>query len=44
MKRIDLFVKIFFCQDFVSMEKEGKFQSLEVREQAPLHLKNLQEI
>ena len=30
----------FVCQDFVSMEKEGqKFQSLEVREQAPSHLK-----
>ena len=30
-----------FCQDFVSMEKEGKFQSLEVREQASLHLKTI---
>ena len=29
----------FVCQDFVSMHKEGKFQSLEVREQAPSHLK-----
>ena len=30
-----------FCQDFVSQcrRKEGKFQSLEVREQAPSHLK-----
>ena len=28
-----------YRQDFVSMEKEGKFQSLEVREQAPWHLK-----
>ena len=32
------------CQDFVSMEKEGKFQSLEVREQALMHFKNLQKI
>ena len=29
----------FVCQDFVSIEMEGKFQSLEVREQAPSHLK-----
>jgi hypothetical protein len=28
-----------FCQDFVSMEKEGRKISLEVREQAPSHLK-----
>ena len=32
-------MKGFVCQDFVSMQKEGKFQSLEVREQAPSHLK-----
>ena len=33
MEGIDLFVKIGFCQDLVSRQKEGrkKFRSLEVR-------------
>ena len=41
MEGIDLFVKILVFVKILSevTRKEGKFQSLEVREQAPSHLK-----
>ena len=42
MEGIDLFVKSLFFVKILSQcrrRKEGKFQSLEVREQAPSHLK-----
>ena len=41
MKGIDLFVNILSQCTRKEGRKEGKFQSLEVREQAPSHLKKI---